>query len=188
MEMNGAQKANKTTRDNGRWRWHCVYALWCPRCSFVFSPLFSTSAAVVVVAAVAVASCTAGHARKGRSICCKGAAKNCCAIASTVAWIFVSHPGECVAQSSSRQFTCILQFRARFFSDWRAGSVTQPCLIMLIYANNQCAIGRQVTMRGSERETVHAWGQDKADNIHTHAKQLSQAKTKRYKILASRRT
>lgn len=57
MEMYGGQKANKTmettmaARDNGPWRWHCVYALWCPR-SFVhspfFLPLFSTSAVTLL--------------------------------------------------------------------------------------------------------------------------------------------
>lgn len=127
--------------------------------------------------------------------------KNCCAIASTVAWIFASSfpERECVAQSSSRQFKTIYLYFSRqrqFFLGIRKGEcereaggrVTQPCLIMLIYANNQCKASDNECERERERERERrAWGTDKT-HAHTHAKQLSRAKTKRYKIHSSRHT
>lgn len=168
MEMYGAQKANKTmettmaARDNGPWRWHCVYALWCPR-SFVHSPFFChyflllqwrwccccPFLAAAAVAVVAIVFCTAGHARKGRSLCCARGAKkllrNCFDSCMNICKLLPRGSAwRRALQDNSRQFTCTLEGSASSFwasereSEREVGLVTQPCLIMLIYANNQC--------------------------------------------------
>lgn len=154
MEMNGARKRLTRWRQwRRRWRRQpatmaagagIAYTPCGARVlfSFVVSPLFSTSAvllpllavlALVVVfperlarlvtrAKVTAAACAAkGNVSK----------KNCCAIASTVAWIFVTPPGAAGgAERSSRQFTCTCTIstvgNTRFFSwvgGWRGTSV-----------------------------------------------------------------
>lgn len=175
MEMYGAQKANKTmetttatmaARDNGPWRWHCVYALWCPR-SFVHSFLFfaiisyfcSDAAASASAVVVAIVFCTAGHARKGRSLCCaKGAKKllrNCFDSCMNICKLLPRGSAwRRALQDNSRQFTCTLEgsFWASESESVRGGRVTQPCLIMLIYANNQCKASDNECERDRESE------------------------------------
>lgn len=95
-------------------------------------------------------------------------------------------------QDNSRQFTCTLAGSASSFwaseseSEREVGLVTQPCLIMLIYANNQCKTSDNECERERERERGVPEAQIR--HTHTHVKQLSRAKTKRYKIHSSRHT
>jgi len=67
MEMNGAQKANKTTTmDHGNSTLRIRHVL---SAAAFFHPLFSTFALLLSFFSGFFAFCTAGHAPKGRGVC-----------------------------------------------------------------------------------------------------------------------
>lgn len=145
-------------------------------CSFAFFlPLFSTSAVTLPLLLLSFSgSCCCcccycflhgwSRAQRSQLVLCERSEKIVAQLLRQLHEYLQAPPQrECVAQSSSRQFKTIYLYFSRqrqFFLGIRKGEcereaggrVTQPCLIMLIYANNQCKASDNECERERERE------------------------------------